>query len=172
MPEAFSIGFLASYTAINLFVRSNNGVSAEADALRSSAFELIRSSERSVALFGRQNDAIADIHLLAQECSSDSTRLDPVAIELAEEFLRVLPEEIPIPEFAAEPRGSISLDWIQSRNRMFSLSIGSSRRLAFAWLDGTDRGHGVVAFDGRCIPRKVLEGINAIIDGNTGFGSA
>ena len=61
-----------------------------------------------------------------------------------------------MPEFAPEPDGAISLDWIQSRHRLFTLSISASNRLAYAWLDGTDKGHGVARFDGRTIPRRVL----------------
>jgi hypothetical protein len=77
--------------------------------------------------------------------------------------VRALPDGIPLPEFAPEPDGSISLDWILSRNRLFSVSIGHSSRLAFAWLDGADNGHGVARFDGQNVPPRVLEGIKCII---------
>lgn len=78
-------------------------------------------------------------------------------------FLRALPENVPLPEIAPEPDGSISLDWIDSRSRMFSLSIGGSYRLAFAWVDGADKGHGVVRFGGAAVPIRILEGIAAIM---------
>ena len=68
-----------------------------------------------------------------------------------------------LPEFAPEPDGSISLDWIQSRARLYSLSIGHSNRLAYAWLDGADKGHGVVHFDGQNVPPRVLDGIKHIV---------
>jgi hypothetical protein len=76
--------------------------------------------------------------------------------------VRALPDNIPLPEFTPEPDGSISLDWIRSRNRVVSLSIGQSNRLAYAWLDGADRGHTVVHFDGQNVPSRVLNDIKAI----------
>ena len=83
-------------------------------------------------------------------------------------MVRALPGEVQLPEFAPEPDGSVSLDWIQSRNRMFTLSVGSGPRLAYAWLDGADKGHGVAAFDGSNVPTRVLEGICSIMNhGNT-----
>ena len=44
------------------------------------------------------------------------------------EFIRALLDDLPLPEFAPEPDGSISPDWIQSRNRLFSISVGSTHR--------------------------------------------
>ena len=71
---------------------------------------------------------------------------------LVHRFLRAMPDDLPIPEFAPEPNGSISLDWIASPDRLFSLSIGRNGRLAYAWLDGADKGHGVARFDARNVP--------------------
>jgi hypothetical protein len=82
---------------------------------------------------------------------------------LAKRFVRSLPDGVSLPEFAPEPDGSISLDWIQSRARLYSLSIGHSNRLAYAWLDGADKGHGVVHFDGQNVPPRVLDGIKHIV---------
>lgn len=88
--------------------------------------------------------------------------IDPAAVGLAQRFVRAMPDGMPLPEFGPEPDGSISLDWIDSRNRMFSLSIGRNNRLAYAWLDGTDKGHGVASFDGYTIPPRVFEGVSRI----------
>ncbi len=106
---------------------------------------------------------------LARECAQPdwdgygAIAVDPIALQNAEAFVRMLPESIPMPEFAAEPDGAISLDWIQSRHRLFSLSIGSNKRLAYTWLDGTDKGHGVARFDGTSIPERVLAEILSIM---------
>ena len=79
----------------------------------------------------------------------------------------------PVPEFAPEPDGSVSLDWIQSRTRLFSLSIGTSRRLAYAWLDGSDKGHAVSRFDGKHIPSRIQQGIREIVNyGHTSLRAA
>src|SRR6266550_5433638 len=93
---------------------------------------------------------------------ADAAAIDPLAVLMARRFLRLLPEGVPLPEFAPEPDGSISLDWIRSRNRLFSLSIGRSNRLAYAWLDGADKGHGVVHFDDCNVPELILNHIVAI----------
>ena len=76
--------------------------------------------------------------------------------------MRVLPDDVPMPELAPEPDGAISLDWVHSRARVFSISAGRSDRLAYAWLDGTDSGHGVARFDGERIPPLVLDAIREI----------
>jgi hypothetical protein len=98
--------------------------------------------------------------------------MDWVAVQTAVEFIRAMPDDLPLPEFAPEPDGSLSLDWIQSRNRLFSLSVGSTNRLAYAWLDGSDKGHGVAGFDGERIPLRIIEGIIGIMNhGNATLGS-
>lgn len=74
--------------------------------------------------------------------------VDPSAARRAEDLIRGLPEGFPLPEIAVEPDGEISLDWIESRDRLFSLSVGSSDRMAFAWIDGLESGHGVVRVRG------------------------
>jgi hypothetical protein len=89
--------------------------------------------------------------------------LNPIAVSTVRRFIRSLPDGIPLPEFAPEPDGSISLDWITSRTRLYSLSISHSNRLAYAWLDGADKGHGVARFDGQNVPPRVLDDIRHII---------
>jgi hypothetical protein len=106
---------------------------------------------------------------LAAECAEmgwDGDGGAPIAVRAAmqaAELIRALPKDLPLPEFAPEPDGSISMDWIQSQHRLFSLSVGEGSRLAYAWLDGTDRGHGVARFDGVTVPPRILEAINRII---------
>ena len=96
---------------------------------------------------------------------NDALPLDRMAVSRAVAFIRALPEGVPKPEFTPEPDGSISLDWISSSNRLFSLSVGSGDRLPYAWLDETDKGHAVAFFDGENVPQGILEGIVAIVNG-------
>lgn len=121
--------------------------------------------------------AIAQIETLAKECSEpdwdgeNARPLDRLAALSATNFIRALPDGIALPELAPEPDGSISLDWIQSRNRLFTLSIGANNRLGYAWLDGTDKGHAVVRFDGEHVPLRILEEIRGITNpGNAALG--
>ncbi|MBI3372582.1 MAG: hypothetical protein HY017_12630 [Betaproteobacteria bacterium] len=131
------------------------------------------SVERSRALFGDKANAISQLCSLANECGAPdwdrngALPLEHLAVFKAVAFVRVLPKEVPLPEFAPDPDGSISLDWIASRNRHFSLSVGTSDRLPYAWLDGTDKGHAVARFDGEIIPSRILEGIKAISSGGS-----
>jgi citrate lyase beta subunit len=131
----------------------------------------VKSIEQSPALFGAKAEAISRLAVLASECGPDEkTSVHPAAVSLAESIVRALPDGISLPEFSAAPDGSISLDWIESRHRLFSLSVGVNHRVAFAWLDGTNRGHGVESFDGQQIPKRVLDGITAIVkNGNPSF---
>ena len=150
--------------------RGSSAVSYEAEAVRKAQTVLVESVERSQALFGDKAAAISQLRALANECGAadwdgnGAEPLDPVALANTEEFLRALPGDLPLPELAAEPDGAVSLDWIQSRTRVFSVTIGASRRLAYAWLDGSDRGHAVSRFDGGGTPLRILQGIREIVN--------
>ena len=169
MPEPIlAVGVLAGYSALYAAARGSNGVSNEALAVRGSAMAAVEITERSHALFGEKATAISQIWSLADECSErgwngeDAEPIDLDAASIAADFVRALPDGIPLPEFAPEPDGSIALDWIESRHRQFSLSVACTCRLAFAWLDGADRGHGVAGFDRMSVPVRVLQGIQSI----------
>jgi hypothetical protein len=172
MPEPLStLGLcLVGYTALNVYARGGSAISTEAEHAEKAATELVGSAERSVVLFGEKIDAISQLRAMANECSEPgwdgdaAASMHPDAVYLAEQFVRALPAGIPLPEFAPEPDGSVSLDWIKARNRMFTVSVGTSQRLAFAWLDGTDKGHGVAGFDVGRIPTRIIEGIKGIMN--------
>ena len=130
------------------------------------AVEPLRQPDRAASLDGK-SAAISKLRSLASECAQEgwdgdqAAAIHPAAVINTERLLRALPQSVPLPELAPEPDGSLSLDWIQSKTRLFSLSVGAGNRLAYAWLDGTDKGHGVASFDGERIPQRVLEGITA-----------
>jgi len=179
-PVSTTIGiFWLGYAALSAYTRLGSAVSAEAQAVTRAASDIVRSAEDSQVLFGERAAAISRLRELADECAEhgwdggDAYALDAEALENAEDLVRALPEDIPAPEFAPEPDGSISLDWIQSRQRLFSVSVGRSNRLAYAWLDGADTGHGVARFDGLNVPARVLAGIQSIQShGNASFRTA
>jgi len=110
-----------------------------------------------------------DLAALVIECSepdwdgAGANALDVSAVLNAQNFIRALPADIPMPDLAPDPDGSISLDWIQSQHRLFSVSVGPGARIAYAWLDGGERGHAVAPFDGDTIPARVIEGIRGIM---------
>lgn len=179
MPEPVSIGACFIAGVLSVYSRNSSAVSSEAETVRKATTALVESAERSQALFGGKAAAISQLRALANECAeadwdgNDAEPIHPLAVLIAEEFLRALPDDLPLPEFAPEPDGSVSLDWIQSRTRLFSLSIGTSRRLAYAWLDGSDKGHAVSRFDGKHIPSRIQQGIREIVNyGHTSLRAA
>jgi hypothetical protein len=172
MPEpvsAIGLCYPAGHAALNLYARGGSAVSSEARAAQEAATAVVESAERSQALFGEKAAALSQLWALATECNetnwdgAGAAAIDVGAVINAGDLVRALPAGIPMPEFSPEPDGSVSLDWIESRNRIFSVSVGTGSRLAYAWLDGSDRGHGVARFDGERVPVRVLEGIRGII---------
>ncbi len=171
MSQAFStLSLLAGYPAIQGFSRPSSAISSEAQAVRNVASEMVQHAERSKSLFGAKSEAISQLWTMFDECSepdwdgSGAEPLNGVAAGAVVSFIKALPERVPMPEIAPEPDGAISLDWIESRHRRFSLSFGRNNRLAYAWLDGSDKGHAVARFDGVKIPLRILEGIQSIMN--------
>jgi hypothetical protein len=147
----------------------NSAVSPEAQTICEAANKVVESVERSQVLFGAKASALARLAALEAEHAirgwdgDDAEPISSIAAAAAKHFIRAMPEGMWLPEFAAEPDGSISLDWIRSPTQVFSLSVGRSNRLAYAWLDGSDKGHAVAHFDGQNIPTRILEGIESIV---------
>lgn len=164
------------YAALNAYSRPGSAISSEAVQTSQAARGLAQEGERSQALFGNKLAALCELNRLAMDCAESdwdgqgASPIDPRAVRTAEAFVRALPTGVVVPSFAPEPDGSVSLDWIHPPNRIFSLSIGTSDRVASAWVDGTDRGHAIARFDGRCIPLDVLLGIHRVVGhGNAAF---
>lgn len=177
-PISALAGIQLGFTALYSLARSGSAISPEAQNLQRTATSMVYSIERSQALFGDKATAISQLWALANECGehgwdgNGASPIDQQTVCNAVAFIRALPDRVPLPEFAAEPDGAISLDWIKSRSRLFSLSINSSNRLACAWLDGTDRGHFVARIVEGRIPQRILDAIEAIMnDGNAALGA-
>jgi hypothetical protein len=148
-------------------------VSPEARAVRKSASAIVASRERSIALFGAKRMLIEQVWETAGECEEagwngeDALAVPDVVVDRAMRFVRALPESIPLPAVAPEPDGSLSFDWMMGRAQVFSVSIGMTDRLAYAWIDGTDRGHGVARFYDETVPVRVLDGIRELMHERT-----
>jgi hypothetical protein len=127
--------------------------------------------ESSGALFGNKTAVVSALWGLAQSHTDlgwDGGQALPVdrrAISLAVAFVRALPDECLMPEVAVDPDGAVALDWLVSRHRMLSVSFaGDTDRLAYAWLDGTDRGNAVARFDRKAVPTRLLQAVQALSD--------
>jgi hypothetical protein len=168
---------LSGHLALQALI-GGSAISQEARAVDERATEVVASAERSQALFGKKAAALSELAALATEYadpdwdSEGAAAIDPMAVWLAKRFVRAMPDGIRLPEFAPERDGSISLDWIHSRNSVFSLSVGRSNRLAYAWLDDSDKGHAIAYFDGQNIPPRVLQGIEGIVGRHAAFSAA
>ena len=113
------------------------------------ALHLIRSDRQPAeSLSGRLTEADDRLYAAIEALTVDEEQADvPLgALSNVQRLLRMLPDTLPLPEVGIDPDGAISLDWMPTRFRMFSISVSDSDSLAYAWLHGTDRGHGVVRF--------------------------
>jgi hypothetical protein len=169
LPETVPLaGALAGYASLNAVAGEGTAVSQEADTIRRSVSASIESMRQSVALFGPKTEAVSEILAVAAKYGESdwdgegADSVDALAVDRAIAFIHALPGSVPVPEVAPEPDGAISLDWIYSRSRILSVSVGRSDRLAFAWLDGTDQGHAVARFDWQRIPSLILERIQTM----------
>lgn len=169
MPEPIlSISLIAGYAAMAALSRPSSAVSREAFAIQSGASSIVERAEQSVALFGPKAGAISELSCLASECTRPNwdgygaIPLDPRALQVAVEIIRSLPDDLLLPSFSVEPDGCISMDWMPSRNRTFTLSVGKSDRIPYAWIEGTERGHGVAKLTGGQLPHRILQEIKCI----------
>lgn len=172
MPEPVSIAlglYLAGYASLRAYARPGSAVSEEAGIVEKLAARVGNREEGSEALFGPKARALEQLASLIAECALPdwdgygARPVDPWAAQAAEKIIRALPEGFPIPELAVDPDGEVSLDWIGSRYRRLSMSVGSGARLPFAWLDGTDKGHAVSGFDGQQLPERLLAEVRRIM---------
>ena len=151
------------------YARPGSAISPEAWHVEKAASAIISASERSEALFGHKATVLSALILMAGECAEPgwdgeaAHAIQPVVVWKASEFIRALPGVVPLPEISPAPDGSIVFDWAPSKRRVFSLSIGKTDRLAYAWLDGADKGHGVAQFDGLRVPSRVVDGVQAVM---------
>lgn len=151
-----------------------SGVSPEAKHVFKVTSDIVESAESSMSLFGAKNAFISKLLALANDCANDgwdgdgALGLNLDAVFYVQAFIRALPDDMPLPEVAPEPDGSVSLDWIRSKHRLFSLSIGASNKFAYAWMNGANRSHGVFSFDGHSISPVLRESIMGVMsDGIT-----
>jgi len=157
--------------ALYALARPASAISSEAQHVRAYAEHMVGRVESSTALFGERMSviaalrALADSHAKAGWDGGEAALASRAAIELAVDFVRALPDDCAMPEVGLDPDGAVSLDWLPTRHRMLSISFKArSNRLAYAWLDGTDRGNGVARFDRQVVPRRVVDAIAAVTE--------
>lgn len=169
------VSALTVSVALYALARPASAVSSEARQVRAYAEHMVGHVESSTALFGGRISVLAAIRSLTDSHAQrgwdggEAAPASRAAIDLAVDFVRALPDDCAMPEVGLDPDGAVSLDWLPSRHQMLSISFtANSNRLAYAWLDGTDRGNGVARFDRQTIPRRLIDAIaamNETVDG-------
>ena len=145
--------------------QSSSAVSPEADRVCNVVTGVMRQFQDSQALFGIKAkllsdlpSAVADLHI-----DEDQEPVSQTAYRNAQQFIRALPDNLPNPTFAIDPDGEISVTWHVSRTRIFSVSISESERIAYAWMDGSNKGHGVDRFRAPVLPDVLASALRTIV---------
>lgn len=161
-----ALGLQLGVAALYALARPGSAVSSEAKLVRACAEAMVDRVESSDALFGDKTTVISALWSLARSHAEsgwdggEALPVDRQAIVLAAAFIRALPNDCDKPEVGVDPDGAVTLDWMASRQRMLSISFaGNSDRLAYAWIDGTDRGNAVAKFDRDTVPNLLMQAI-------------
>jgi len=112
--------------------------------------------ETSITLGQRQVDAMVRLLDACHEASEDpeTDPVQPVTFGHAEAFLGAIPPRIPLPDIMVHPDGEIAFEWHVARDRVLTVSVGSSACVAFASLHGASTVYGREPFTG-FIPDQV-----------------
>lgn len=158
----------AGLAACNVVALPSSGVSDEAFAIANTFESFAKHFESSEALFGVKAQLLHDLYEVTNEAVEDDWDGDGAkavgasTIAHAEAFIKALPDGLSLPELSVEPDGEIAFDWMPIKTRTLSISINESNRLSYAWIDGTDRGHGAAKFSMNVIPSRLVSEIDQI----------
>ena len=71
-----------------------------------------------------------------------SRRVEPSTFMYADQFLRLLPSSLSLPDITADTDGEILFEWDQGHRQVFSVSVGRDGTLTYAGLFGHTTIHG------------------------------
>jgi hypothetical protein len=167
MFEPISVSALLcfGYSALAGYVQQSSAVSPEASQLSHVALDVMRKRQESQLLFGIKASLLSDLSSVVSDLHVDEDQ-EPVSPEAhcnAEQFILALPDSLPSPAFGVDPDGEISVTWHVSRTRIFSVSISESERIAYAWMDGSNKGHGVDRFRAPELPAMLASALKTIV---------
>lgn len=77
------------------------------------------------------------------------------------EFLRALPNTLPIPSVGADPDGHVTLEWYNNPHRTLSISVSPEGELHYAALLGPNKAYGTEIFYGSA-PENIVELIQRV----------
>ena len=108
----------------------------------------------------RMERLVSEIDDAVRESTATGTvPVDADTKRMAIKLATLLPASVPIPEVAFDPDGEISFDWLGPANKIFSVSIDRSGRLAYAGRFGEKKkNNGVEQLSDTC-PPEIIQGI-------------
>lgn len=134
--------------------------------LYTDTIERLRNSETLGGALSRVLDSLKKVF---QECGSsnwDGYGALPIArkaVAEAEEFLNMLPANIPMPEIVPEPNGEIAMEWRTGKRKTFIISLSGENEIIYAGLFGLNRIRGREYFV-NSIPHNIIRNIRRIYD--------
>lgn len=151
-------------------LRSGSAFSVEGQFAREQVTKVWDGLDSAVSLRVPHAALLGELDALILEHSNpgwDGQEAPPVSYIIAQNakgIIRALPADIPSPELAVDPDdAAISFEWHGGYRKVFSFSVGASGRLACAGLNGTDRWHAALAFDGERLPALVLQSVRQVL---------
>lgn len=103
---------------------------------------------------------VAEIQQIALESAHEAVRvIDEDTVFAATSFARLLPWSLPFPEVAPDPDGEISFDWFGGSGKMFSVSVNSAGRIAYAGRFGDKSKVNGMEYLSQVLPSEVMRGI-------------
>lgn len=142
----------------------NPGVSGEARGLNI-LFRRLSAHLRNTARGGNKTLGLDSAFAEASVDNWDghnSAAADVGSFERVTEFVDLIPDGYAAPDFSVDPDGEISIDWVVSRSRILSISVGADGSLNFAGVLGRRRMKGVEYFDTE-IPENILAAMRRIL---------
>ena len=144
------------------------GTSNEVSDVLRAVFRETQQELSQADTWNRLGDAMAELEEVYRECSVNDwdgyggLAVTAGAYQEAKVLLNALPRTLPIPEIAAEPDGSIALEWDRGANQIFALSVNGKGVIVYAGLLGRGiKAHGTEVFNDS-LPQTIILHIKRI----------
>jgi hypothetical protein len=139
--------------SIRIFASSyQNGSSAEAGFVKDAIAQFKDEFHKSIALninSCKRSEVLTEIYNEARLSNWDAYGAQPVSFETycqSERFIKLLPNDLPLPDVSAHPDGEIVFEWRIPSGKILSVSIGDGNFVTYAGLFGSTERYGVEDF--------------------------
>jgi hypothetical protein len=103
-------------------------------------------------------EALISLYNDTQISNWDGYGAQPVSFETfcrAEQFIKLLPSSLAVPEISAHPDGEVAFEWRLPTGKVLSVSVGAGSIVTYAGLFGSTERHGVENFIDE-IPSEIM----------------